>query len=324
MKLSVAICTWNRANLLSRTLECLASRRPPAGVEWELLIVDNGCTDSTAAVIGAYRDRLPIRVLYEPHPGLAGARNLAVREATGEYIIWTDDDVLVDASWLEEYCAAFRRHPEAALFGGPIEPWFLEERPSWLVEAWPLVEVAYAVRDLGLEPFALAPGRLPYGANMAFRTDVQKRYLYDPKLGNSGTGRIGGEETRMMREMLAAGASGWWVPGARVKHCIPRGRQTIEYLRSYYTGRGVRLRLDDEHAAGRAKGTVYWTLRRLGGEAAYRVGRLIGTPAWWVRGLRAACIAKGYLGGEAPEAPTHPVTRTALAADRHSRTSPIR
>jgi glucosyl-dolichyl phosphate glucuronosyltransferase len=299
MHLSVAICTWNRAGLLRQTLERMASAlRVPGGVKWELLIVNNNCTDDTDAVIAAFADRLPVRRLFEPAPGLANARNLAVREARGEYIVWTDDDVLVDAAWLLEYFRASRSLPDAAFFGGPIEPWFAGERPAWLADAWPLVQTAYAVLDLGPDEMPLTPARLPYGANMAFRLDVQRRFLYDARLGHCGQGKIGGEETRVMRAILASGGTGYWVPSARVKHFIPEGRQTVEYLRAYYRGRGRRLHLE-EGSKGIPQNSLYWTLRVLAGELAFRIGRFAFLPRVWVRGLRVSSIARGFLQGSA-------------------------
>ncbi|HET8654376.1 MAG TPA: glycosyltransferase [Longimicrobiaceae bacterium] len=293
MKLSVAVCTWNRAELLFQTLERMASSlRVPDGVEWELLIVDNNCTDDTDAVIAAFVDRLPLRRLFQPRQGLANARNLAVREARGDYIVWTDDDVLVDPSWLEEYRSAFRRWPEASFFGGPVEPSLPARRPAWLAEAWPLVRTAYAVLDLGPELVALDHDRLPYGANMAFRLDAQRRFPYDPGLGHDAHGRIGGEETSVMRALLAAGAAGRWVPGARVEHVIPEERLSAEYLRAYYTGRGRRLHLEGQVS----RGLPFWVLRMLAAETAYHFGRLTSSPDLWIRGLRASSIARGFLG----------------------------
>ncbi len=63
MDVSIAICTWNRAKRLNRTLQQLCSVRVPERLNWELLVVENGCTDETPAIIQSYADRLPIRRL---------------------------------------------------------------------------------------------------------------------------------------------------------------------------------------------------------------------------------------------------------------------
>jgi glycosyltransferase involved in cell wall biosynthesis len=69
MFVSVAICTWNRCDLLEQTLKQMTKLRVPPDVQWELLIVNNNCTDRTDAVIRAFSGRLPIRRTVERTPG---------------------------------------------------------------------------------------------------------------------------------------------------------------------------------------------------------------------------------------------------------------
>lgn len=112
MRFTVAVCTWNRAALLPGALERLARVRPPPGA-WEVLVVDNNSTDDTESVLEAFAGRLPLRRAFEPEQGLSHARNTAVRLARGDYIVWTDDDALVDADWLTAYGRAVEQHPDA-------------------------------------------------------------------------------------------------------------------------------------------------------------------------------------------------------------------
>ena len=116
MKITVAICTWNRSALLDQTLTRMGDLRIPAGVEWELLIVNNNCTDETDAVIEKHRSArvLPVRRLFESKQGQVHARNHAVSEARGELLIWTDDDVLVPPGWIESYLTTAKMVPSAA------------------------------------------------------------------------------------------------------------------------------------------------------------------------------------------------------------------
>src|SRR5947209_1930972 len=132
MKISVAICTWNRAELLDRTLAEMRNLRIPEGVEWELLIVNNNCTDMTDTVIDRYRRQLPIRRLFEHAQGLSHGRNHALDAASGDLLIFTDDDVLVDPEWLAAYAAAAQSWPQATYFGGTIHHWFAVAPPAWI------------------------------------------------------------------------------------------------------------------------------------------------------------------------------------------------
>src|SRR6266550_1086469 len=113
MLVSVALCSWNRSGLLRKTLEQFTYLEAPNGFDWELLVVDNNSTDDTPDVLAEFASRLPLRALREPMPGKSNAANLAVREARGEYILWTDDDVLAGSDWVRQYVDAFRRYPTA-------------------------------------------------------------------------------------------------------------------------------------------------------------------------------------------------------------------
>lgn len=299
LRITVAICTWNRSDLLQQTLQEMTTLAIPAGVAWELLVVNNNCTDATDQVIAAFSDRLPIRRLFQPLPGLSNARNLAAQEASGEYVVWTDDDVLVAPDWLAEYRRAFERWPEATVFGGPVSPWFPNAPPAWLESAWPLIANAYAAVDYGDVALPLTLERVPFGANMAMRADCQRAHRFDPDLGVRPGSRMGGEETDVVRRVLADGGSGWWVPMARVRHYIPLGRQTRKYLRGWYYAYGLYLgRQGDEPTTTHLFGRPRWLwAQAVLGELRYQVRRHLRPPTVWIDDLIVASRARGQLTG---------------------------
>jgi glycosyltransferase involved in cell wall biosynthesis len=299
MNITVAICTWNRSDLLKQTLEQAAQLLIPQGIEWELLVVNNNSTDATDEVLASFASRLPLRTVFEAQAGLSHARNRAVREAHGDYILWTDDDVLVDENWLAEYFRAFSRWPDAAVFGGMVEPWFAGTPPRWLPRAFSQVASAFATRDLGPEAIPLTHELIPYGANYAVRRAEQLRYLYDPDLGVRPGNQMGGEETTVVRAMLADGIKGWWVPEARVRHYIPEARQTTKYLRRYFYGYGEYCGRQVKGDGGQLLfGKPRWMWRQaLESEIKYRLRRFISRPEIWVGDLVAASEAWGQMRG---------------------------
>src|ERR1700749_4624022 len=109
MFITVGICTFNRAESLRRTLDSLVAMEVPQDVAWEVVIVNNNSTDHTEEVIDAFRDRLSVRREFEPRPGKSNALNRAIDAAEGDYILWTDDDVVVDAGWGRAYVEGFMR-----------------------------------------------------------------------------------------------------------------------------------------------------------------------------------------------------------------------
>lgn len=241
LQASVAICTRNRADSLARTLVSVAQAArhvsAPFSARWELVVVDNGSTDNTAAVVASFADRLPIRRVEQPLPGLSNARNAGMAAARGAVILWTDDDVLVDEGWLAAHLAAFERHPEAGIFGGRAVPRFEEPQQAWFIALAPYMEALLAIRDCP-DWDQITPDRLPYGLNYAVRTDVQRRFPYDPNLGVAPGRRIGGEETGMIKAALAAGVGGRWTWDATVYHLISPQRQSLAYVRDYYQSQG--------------------------------------------------------------------------------------
>lgn len=299
MRITVAICTWNRCHLLRQALDQMMKLVTPPRVDWELLVVNNNSTDATDEVIASFSGLLPIRRLFERRPGKSHALNLAVRHASGKYILWTDDDVLVDEKWIVEYCEAFSRWPDAAIFGGPVQPWFAGAPPAWLQRVWPRVANAYAMRDFGREPVRFTQDMVPFGLNMAVRTKDQARYLYDLSLGPQPNNSLRGEETTLVRRMLAEGAHGWGIPGASVRHYIPRERQTIRYLRGYFFGYGQYLaRMADDTRVPKLFGKPRWAWKQvIEAELGYHFGRLASRPEVWIEDLKRASICWGRIYG---------------------------
>jgi glucosyl-dolichyl phosphate glucuronosyltransferase len=291
---TVAICTWNRARSLERTLERLVA---VAGGDrdWELLVVDNGCTDDTADVVRSFAGRLPVTHLVEPVQGLSRARNRAVAAASGDHILWTDDDVLVGDGWLDAYRSAFERHAGAAFFGGEVRPRFDATPPAWLLRAWDAVSVHYAVRKCPPEPQPVRHDYVPFGANLAIRLDVQRRYPYDDRLGRQGNRLYSGEEYAVLASMLDDGWSGWWVPDAPVEHCIPADRLTVDYVAEVIR-REAEVGVAGLPAGGfRLLGRPAWLWRkRLRAEVGYAVHRVVSPPETWIHHLREVSMRRGH------------------------------
>jgi glycosyltransferase involved in cell wall biosynthesis len=297
-QISVVICTWNRSRLLRLTLEQMTRLDVPHGTTWELIVVNNNCSDDTDSVLAEFGQRLPIVRLFEPTPGKSHAGNYAIRQAKGEYIIWTDDDVLVEAGWLQAYLDAFAQWPEATIFAGAIDPWFEQSPPRWLELVFPKVASAYAALDHGPSGFDLTRDTYPYGANMALKRSAQLREPYDTRLGPRPNSGIRGEEMIMARRLLDAGATGRWVPEARVRHFIPPNRQTLAYLREYFFGSGEVLGMLGRNDTGerRAFGRPLWLWKEVvSAELDYRFGRVFRSPENWIEAFRRSNVARGRL-----------------------------
>lgn len=126
--ISVVICTYNRRELMGKLLDSLLDQLP-APVPVEIVVVDNACTDDTAAHVSAVAERHPeVRYVLEPEQGLSRARNAGAAAAKFDYLIYLDDDATTPPHFLESLANVLHEH-QPDLFGGPIYPSYVDPRP---------------------------------------------------------------------------------------------------------------------------------------------------------------------------------------------------
>ena len=284
MLFTVSICTRNRAKSLARTLTSILAAGP-VSCDWDLLITDNGSTDDTQEIVSSFIGRLPIQLQIETRPGVANARNTATMAVRGEYMICTDDDVIVGPNWLKAYIDAFEKFPQTDLFGGRILPVLQEPGPRWFRAASSRLTGLLAERNFGDVPFVLPIHNdyIPYGANFAVRTITQRMFPFDPRRG-PGQQHFG-EETTSFMSILKAGHQARWVPDAIVEHLISPERQTVEYINWWYEMLGKTLVWSgEEEAAGPLiLGVPRWLWRRVvTREIDFRLARVFAKPETWV------------------------------------------
>lgn len=265
MDATIVICTFNRSNLLDETLGQLRRLDLSGCGDWEILVVNNNCTDDTDTVIQRHCAHLPVRRLWEPRAGKSYAANLAVREAKADLILWTDDDVLVNRGWLRAYVEAARAHPHVSFFGGPIVPWFETKPPAWISRHLPLISDCFVAQAAFDEPFApIAAPRLPYGANMGTRRRCFDDSGFEVNLGPVGRARkYQGEEVVLLQKILDRGLVGLWVRDAGVQHFISQARLTEGYVWRFHSCNGrTRVRLGEVAVGKKILGVPRWVLRQ--------------------------------------------------------------
>jgi len=232
---SVVVCTRNRSASLA--VFGAAWLRHVASVDWELLLVDNGSTDDSREVAAALVAERPAsaRLLVEPALGLSSARNLGVRMARGERVVFLDDDAAPAAGWLDAFARALAR-PGALAAGGPIEPEFASPPPDWLgpeflpyLSAW----------ERGPEPHRLAYPEYPRGTNMAFRREAFERFgEFDLRLGRRGRSLRSCEEIELCLRVERGGGEVVYEPGARVRHRVETARLSPRWLLARFAAQG--------------------------------------------------------------------------------------
>jgi glycosyltransferase involved in cell wall biosynthesis len=239
LSVTVAVCTRNRADKLVECLEALSAIDYPADL-LDILIVDNAPSDdSTRNVVARYPS---MRYVREPRPGLDWARNRAVREARGEIVAYTDDDVSVDPGWVRALAAAFVEEPHAMCVTGLVLPDEIDTDAQLLFEKYGgfgrgFRRSVYRV-DGGNGAVRLygGTGRFGTGANMAFRrVFFDREGLFDPAL-DVGTPSNGGGDLEMFFRVLKAGDALVYEPAAMVRH---RHRREYAELRRQIENNGI-------------------------------------------------------------------------------------
>ncbi|MHB8146503.1 MAG: glycosyltransferase family 2 protein [Vulcanimicrobiaceae bacterium] len=121
MRATIQLCTYNRAPLLERVLEACFEQTCAAG-EYEVVLVNDGSSDDTPAVIARARERATCRfeAIDQANAGLAKGRNAGIARACGERIIFIDDDVLPLPNFVEEHLRSHAMHPLAIVRGAAI------------------------------------------------------------------------------------------------------------------------------------------------------------------------------------------------------------
>jgi GT2 family glycosyltransferase len=111
-RISVVICSYNGARTIRDCLEKAIYLDYP---HFEVIVVDDGSTDATAAIASGYPS---VRLIRTPNRGLSNARNTGMHAATGEIVAYLDDDAYPDPHWLH-YLALTFLHTSHAAAGGP-------------------------------------------------------------------------------------------------------------------------------------------------------------------------------------------------------------
>lgn len=242
MDISVIMSTWNNSHRLKETLEHFSNNLISEKIRWELILVNNNCTDDTDNMVEMYLNRLPLRYIREPRQGLSHARNKGLEYASGRLIIFTDDDIEPCPEWLIVYLNAYLEKPTGFYFGGPIESQFetLDFDHDLLTVAPPSVKGF----DLGTITKILGSDKCFLGANWACPIQILKGLNgFDNNRGlNPASGKIKvGEETDLMNRLNEKGWQGLYLPGAKVKHSIPKRKCTLEHIALRAEALGVEL-----------------------------------------------------------------------------------
>jgi glycosyltransferase involved in cell wall biosynthesis len=243
VKVSVIICTYNPAPaLLQLTLESLGRQTM---TDFELLLVDNNSTPPVAEAELQRRYRLNLRVLREARQGLTYARCTGIAGASGDLLVFVDDDNQLDPDYLEQALRIEREEPRIGHFGGIARPGLPKTIPQWKHKLLPHL----GVRDYGPEPITSDEPRWghwePIGAGMVARRSVAEHFVRlvaernaATLLGRQGRILMSGEDTLMARAANLLGYSCSYQPRLKLTHFMKPSRLKASTLARTIEGHG--------------------------------------------------------------------------------------
>jgi GT2 family glycosyltransferase len=206
---------------LVRTVNTLLELDYP---DYEVFVVDNRPTPHEYP-IPEFADPTRVTVLEETRRGASSARNRGIKESTGEFVAFTDDDVVVERTWLRELGTRFVTNPEVDGIGGLVLPTELRVQPQlWFEEYFGGFTQSFSTELLSMELmkndeiFPYGTGRFGAGCNMAFRRSALERNgAFDSLLG-IGTPSRGGEDIAIFMKQVLTGGTTAFEPRAVVRH----------------------------------------------------------------------------------------------------------
>ena len=278
MKTSVIIATHARPASLARLIASLADGLG-SGTR-EVIVAENGTPAPTQLTTGL----ATLKRLHEPRPGKCRIQNRAIAEASGEILVFLDDDLTVAAGYLDAVESFFDTHREFAAMRGRIIP---AEDPDDKVGPM-AVYLDLPIADDGDQVIEV---RGVLGANMAFRaTALRQVGPFDERLGPGAGGHE--EETEMSARLRAAGFRIGYAPKALVYHEVDRARADRERFVRIARERGRCRMLHEKHSALEVIGKNALALTRL------RIAQLIGAGLPRIaREERRLAIARGMFDG---------------------------
>jgi hypothetical protein len=234
-KLSVIICTYNpKPHYFGRCLEALKAQTLPP-FAWELVVVDNRSDEPLEARFnfGWHPDA---RLVREEKLGLTPARLRGIAEATGDLLVFVDDDNILDPDYLEVARNYADSHPWLGSWSGQCRGGFDETPPEWTRRYWGNLAIREFDEDVWSNLPRL-PDTMPCGAGLCIRKVAAERYheLHETgqrkfQFDRTGDSLISGGDNDLAACACDIGLGVGLASALKLTHLMPPGRLTLDHL----------------------------------------------------------------------------------------------
>jgi glycosyltransferase involved in cell wall biosynthesis len=242
MKISIIFSTYNGEYTLNRLLDSLKVLTPPP-CEWNVIAVDNNSSDSTSTILKSYQNDIPLTILRELKPGKNAALNLAIKnlDDLGEFVIFTDDDVVFAIDFLQEYCRLFTSNRKHHIFGGTIQPLWEQECPQAILNEIPITVAFALTNERHYKQGVIDPCSI-LGPNMAIQKSIlENGVVFNEQVGPNSKNYVMGSETEFLNRLKGMGYTAYFEPKIKVKHIVRPWQLSNKWLkqRAFNAGRAL-------------------------------------------------------------------------------------
>ncbi len=219
-EITVIICTYNRAYLLTETLPTLLQQNI-SNDRFQILIVNNNSTDNTAVILDGFTNKYNnLLVIEEKTQGLGYAKNTGMDAATTDWIVYLDDDAKVPNDFVKKALNNIN-NGNFQCFGGVYLPWYKYGKPKWFQDK-------YASNKGKLDEFTTLKEDFISGGIMAIKKTVLHKFGGFPtNLGMRGNQIAYGEETLLQIRMRKSGMEIGYDPNWVIFHLVNRYKLSL-------------------------------------------------------------------------------------------------
>lgn len=246
-RLSVILCTHKMSETLKACIDSICGQTADKS-EYELVFVNNSFRDNDikelVQSVSAKHSDLDISYITAPLKGLSFARNTGLWAARGEYVLYVDDDAVLDDEVVKETICAFDKDDSLGVVGGRVELTIPEAAKELVTKN--TIGLWSDLRIDGNEiRYAKDYGDFPYGANFAAKKSELRRIGgFRTGYGRVGNNFAGGEETLVCFMMEQIHKKVALNPKSKVEHRISKDRFTAEHIeKTAYSGIMTQYRL---------------------------------------------------------------------------------
>lgn len=238
--ISVIICCYNSEWIIARCLEALKKQLIPDHIKWEIVLVDNNCTDATISVaMGTMESSdLDFTIVRESTPGLMNARKKGIATIKYQYCIYCDDDNLLSPDYVSYMYNILATNPEVGAAGGKGIPEFESEPDPRIL---PYL-TGYAVGSQTEHPEYL------FGAGLTLRTEVVRTIFNNFQstlVGRQESKLLSGDDLELVNYVKLMGYKLYPTDAIQYVHVLKANRLTEEYRIKMYEGLMLALPIGD-------------------------------------------------------------------------------